>query len=325
MAEYINIKGTNRQVLSSDPSNPTIGQIWYNTTSNSLKGYVFNAAGWATGGSLNTARADGAGFGLQTAAIVAGGGFPEGNETQSYNGTSWTTLASIPVALRSLNCAGAGTQAAGFFVGGWTGSSAVATTQEWNGSGWTATNNFPITSYNICSMGTQTAAVSATGEKQTAPAQSAVSAEYDGSSWTAGNPVNTGRYGAGSAGTQTAGLIFAGNVPASPEIGTTEEYNGTCWATTAVTTVPSNYSAGLGLQTAAIKAGGEVTPNQAVAEEYNGTSWTSITSMPAGKVSASPAGTTSAGLVSGGYSPGVVTTVFEWNGAAAATVTIDPV
>ena len=100
MAEYINIKGTNRQVLSSDPSNPTIGQVWYNSTSNTLKGDVFNAAAWSTGGNLGTARGDGAGFGLQTAAIVAGGnGPPELTNSESYNGTSWTATPSIPVAL----------------------------------------------------------------------------------------------------------------------------------------------------------------------------------------------------------------------------------
>jgi hypothetical protein len=38
MAEYINIKGQNIEVVASDPANPTIGQIWYNSTSNTLKG-----------------------------------------------------------------------------------------------------------------------------------------------------------------------------------------------------------------------------------------------------------------------------------------------
>ena len=190
MATLKDIKGTNVQSIAGDPSNPVEGQLWYNSTAKILKGEIFNAAAWSSGGNLNVARADGAGFGLQTAAICAGGGFPEKNETESYNGTSWTAVAAIPVAMRSLNCAGAGTQTAGFFVGGWNGSSAVATTQEWNGSGWTATNNFPITSYSIASMGTQTAGLSCTGEKQTPPARSAVSAEYDGSSWTAGSSVN---------------------------------------------------------------------------------------------------------------------------------------
>jgi hypothetical protein len=34
MAEYINIKGQNIEVVASDPANPTLGQIWYNSTSN---------------------------------------------------------------------------------------------------------------------------------------------------------------------------------------------------------------------------------------------------------------------------------------------------
>jgi hypothetical protein len=57
MAEYINIKGQNIEVVASDPANPTIGQIWYNSTSNTLKGGGVTAAGaWATGNNMNTAR-----------------------------------------------------------------------------------------------------------------------------------------------------------------------------------------------------------------------------------------------------------------------------
>tara|TARA_Y100001951_G_scaffold35892_1_gene28349 strand:- start:88 stop:240 length:153 start_codon:yes stop_codon:yes gene_type:complete len=39
MADYIDIKGGLIQILSSDPSNPIEGEIWYNSTSNDLKGY----------------------------------------------------------------------------------------------------------------------------------------------------------------------------------------------------------------------------------------------------------------------------------------------
>jgi hypothetical protein len=57
MAEYINIKGQSIEVVASDPANPTIGQIWYNSTSNTLKGGGVTTAGtWATGGNLATAR-----------------------------------------------------------------------------------------------------------------------------------------------------------------------------------------------------------------------------------------------------------------------------
>ena len=38
MATYKEIKGTQIEVLASDPSNPVEGQVWYNSTSNVLKG-----------------------------------------------------------------------------------------------------------------------------------------------------------------------------------------------------------------------------------------------------------------------------------------------
>jgi hypothetical protein len=38
MADYINIRGQSIEVVASDPANPTQGQIWYNSTSNTLKG-----------------------------------------------------------------------------------------------------------------------------------------------------------------------------------------------------------------------------------------------------------------------------------------------
>ena len=54
MATYKEIKGTQIEVLASDPSNPVEGQVWYNSTSNVLKGQSVTSAGsWATGGSLN--------------------------------------------------------------------------------------------------------------------------------------------------------------------------------------------------------------------------------------------------------------------------------
>jgi len=39
MATYITIKGITIQSLASDPSNLTAGQLWYNTTSGTIKGY----------------------------------------------------------------------------------------------------------------------------------------------------------------------------------------------------------------------------------------------------------------------------------------------
>jgi hypothetical protein len=75
MADYINIKGQNIEVVASDPANPTLGQIWYNSTSNTLKGLGLGAASWATGGSLSTARRRLGGAGTQTAGLAFAGGW----------------------------------------------------------------------------------------------------------------------------------------------------------------------------------------------------------------------------------------------------------
>ena len=74
MATYKEIFGTNIQVVSSDPANPNVGQLWYNTTSQELKGLkqvIGNS--WATANPLNTARFYLAGAGTQTAALAFGG------------------------------------------------------------------------------------------------------------------------------------------------------------------------------------------------------------------------------------------------------------
>ena len=77
MTTFKEIRGTAIQVVSSDPSNPEIGQIWYNSSSGTLKGYqLANVNTWASGGNLNTARVNSAGTGTQTAGLLFGGSVP---------------------------------------------------------------------------------------------------------------------------------------------------------------------------------------------------------------------------------------------------------
>jgi hypothetical protein len=40
MTTFKEIRGTDILALSSDPSNPEVGQIWYNSSSGTLKGYL---------------------------------------------------------------------------------------------------------------------------------------------------------------------------------------------------------------------------------------------------------------------------------------------
>jgi hypothetical protein len=54
MATYYGTYGQKVQYLASDPSDPQTGQVWYNSTSATLKVQSATTAGaWATGGNLN--------------------------------------------------------------------------------------------------------------------------------------------------------------------------------------------------------------------------------------------------------------------------------
>ena len=134
MATYKELHGTDIEVRSSDPSNPVDGQLWYNTTTEELKGarqFIGNA--WSTGGTVNTARRYLAGTpsGTQTAALAFGGlSTAATGETESYNGTSWTEVNDLSNARQQLG--GAGTQTSALAFGG--GPPQVDYTELWNGT-----------------------------------------------------------------------------------------------------------------------------------------------------------------------------------------------
>ena len=57
MATLRDIRGTNIPIRASDPANPQVGEVWYNTTTHALKAQVLNATGsFATSGNLNVGR-----------------------------------------------------------------------------------------------------------------------------------------------------------------------------------------------------------------------------------------------------------------------------
>src|SRR6056300_662056 len=93
MATYKEIFGTNIEVLASDPANPVQGQVWYNSTSNVVKGQGATTVGsWATGNSMNDSRTSLGGTGVQTSALGFGGYGATKTVTESYDGTSWTEV-----------------------------------------------------------------------------------------------------------------------------------------------------------------------------------------------------------------------------------------
>ena len=157
MTTYKEIYGTNVEVLASDPTNPVEGQIWYNSTSQTLKGYALVAGSWATAGPLNTAREQLAGAGIQTASLAFGGLTPTVTAaTESYNGTSWTSVNSLNTARKYIS--GCGTQTAALGFGGGTPTSTGAT-ELWNGTAWSNLPSMGSGGYGTSGCGTQAAAL----------------------------------------------------------------------------------------------------------------------------------------------------------------------
>jgi len=140
--------------------------------------------------------------------------------------------------------------------------------------------------------------------------------------WSAGANLVTGRVHIGSSGTQTAGLAWCGDPGSSPNLSnSTEEYNGSGWATGGDFTVSTRRVFGAGTQTASVAAGGDVAPNTA-SYEYDGSSWTAGNSINTGRTQHNMAGTQTAGLMFGGRPPDYLASTEEFTGAFNATKTL---
>ena len=75
MSTYTELRGLKVKYLAADPDPGTAGDVWYNSTTFELKGFVGRAA-WSAGPALGTARGNMATGGTQTATFGAGGGTP---------------------------------------------------------------------------------------------------------------------------------------------------------------------------------------------------------------------------------------------------------
>jgi hypothetical protein len=336
MATYKEIFGTNIEVLASDPANPVAGQVWYNSTSNVVKGQGVTTTGsWATGGNLNTGRMVLAGVGTQTATLVFGGGLPSPfkNETELYNGSTWTELNNLNTTRTSLEGAGDSTAALGF--GGYN-IPFIGATESWNGTSWTtvpATLNTARGSGG--GAGAQTSAIFFGG---IAPPPSAYTfrAEtelYNGTSWTEVNNLNTTRYILGSAknnADNTSALGYGGDTGAPNAVANTESWNGTSWTEVADLNTARNNLGGGGSVTSALGIGGTipgVSPRTGATEIYNGTSWSEQGDLNTARNQMSGTGANNtAGLAAGGElasgSPAATAATEEFTGAGApVTVT----
>ena len=127
----------------------------------------YNGSSWTTVNNMaSPIKGDPTAFGIQTAAIQNSGTNPASSEgamptsptnfvrtSQSYDGTTWTAVASSSMGGR--NCAGFGTQSDGVSAGG---EAAPATaglyrTEQWDGTGWTNVANLSTNSQHAAPGG----------------------------------------------------------------------------------------------------------------------------------------------------------------------------
>ena len=135
MATYKELVGQKVTKVSSNPSDPKTGQLWYNSTAGALRGLGLVEA-FISGTNQPEAKRAVAGFGTQTALVVAAGVPPPGsasNTTIEYNGSGWFSGTNTPTS--HYNSRGFGTQTAGAILGGVPDD---ATTFEYDGSSWTS-------------------------------------------------------------------------------------------------------------------------------------------------------------------------------------------
>jgi len=318
MATYKGIKGVKVVTKATDPTaSEADGTVWYNSTSPAALKYSIQGAGaWASGGNILSARYYGAGAGLQTAAIYAGGDSPSGGpitvQCESYDGTSWTEVNNTTTT--KIKRASFGTSTSMVIAGGDPASSTLV--ESWDGTSWTAApalNTGGRERGGYGASNTAGGAVTGRGAPPSNPYMQ-VNEEFDGSAWAEAADTNTGRSGALTTGKSTSAAICAGGF--TPSLTTNSEtWNGTSWAEGNNLNTARATGGTAGPSTAALTFGGE--GPTALTESYDGTSWTEVAALATSRNLLGGAGlnNTSALAMAGSVpSPPVGSTATEeWN------------
>ena len=248
----------------------------------------YNGTSFTTETAFGTARGSTAGGGAsETAAIAATGDFgPPGvsNATESWNGSSWTSLNSAPTATRNAGSTGVLTSL--LVMGGTNNSTTLNFTAEYDGSSWTAGTNYPAANRGSNGAGSSSTAALIIGGNNGSGTAYTEAYEYDGTTYTDIATILTPQMNnAGSSGSTTA-AIFCGFSGGTPTANLTHELNK---ASTVIT--GATWSTGNNMNSARARAGGmlgsdstqsasmafggqDSTGVVALNEEYDGTSWT---------------------------------------------------
>ena len=313
MTTFKEIRGNLIKSTSTDPANPQEGQIWYNSTSQVLKGEEFLEA-WSSGGNYPTSVQGMGAAGTQTASVTAGGAGPT-NLAAEYNGSSWSTITNYPISLRDVT--GTGIQTAGLMISGYSTPGTPGNrekTNSWNGSAWSAEGDLNDAANRQLggSAGILTAALFWGGDGGT---PITAFEEYNGTAWTNLTATPFGGNSSGC-GTSTAALATPG-----PSVNT-YEWGGSSWTAGGNMSQQHEYGNVTGTQTDALQYGGG-TPGSPAAytnstEAYDGTAWSTRPNMATARAihGHGSAGTTTSALATAGYAgPGALNATEEFTAA----------
>ena len=333
MTTYKTIRGTHIVSVTSDPPAPVNGQMWYNSTTQTLKGFTSNPAGtWATSTALNNARGAGSTAGTNASAWFVGGetnpppGTPSNWSVKNelWNGSSWSESNDLtrPGFYSGMGSRGVPNNTTGLVFGGHQGSDPAtqyAQTEEWNGSSWTEVADLNTGRRGGGGAGTSAEACLCFGGGYGNPFSDRGETEsWNGSSWTEVNDLNNARYGRASFGSYTSAL-YAGDSDSKVFV---ETWNGTSWTeTTDHSTTGKDGGSGV-VNTSGLIFGGHPTGNT---EVWNGSTWTETGNFNVARPSASGAGASAASaIIAGGYNPSpgaYVTNAEEFISPTTSTVT----
>lgn len=324
MSTYETLHGRRIDVVSSNPSNPKEGEVWYNSALGQLKGYVLGPATVASAGNVNTQRTQMGSTGALTAGLMFGGESPSlTGATEEFDGSSFSNGGTCPATKTDMHSSG--TQTAALWGGG---SPSSSGSFEYDGSSWTGGGAMTFAGRDFYGggVGTQTAALQVGGFISPGSLSSTMQ-HYDGSSWTNipqtfPNAPLTG--GMASCGTQTACLSTGG----PPNSTNSQSWDGSSWTTAGSLTIGRSAHSQRGTQTAAnILSGHPASPPTYSTEilTWDGSSWsTSSSTLSTGRAQAAGFGAAAAAAVASGAdgTPNYTNTSEIFTEAAVATKTL---
>jgi hypothetical protein len=279
----------------------TEGQLYFNSTTNTFKETISDAATgtWASVANLNAASSQGStGAGKSnSAALEIGGYFNPPLQyyatVEQFDGSSWTEIADLNEG-RSYG-AGGGSVTSALIAGGTDGTN-LATTESWDGSSWTETGDFNNARQVVAGAIPSNADGIAMGGYD--GSYRAYVETWNGSTWTETTDLNAAAgYNTGS-GTSTAALSFGGEPTPRDRV---ESWNGSSWTEVAEinTARAQGGSSGEGTNTSTIYFGGEP-PQSAKTELWNGSSWTEIADLATARTGTGGAGVATSAIAIGG-------------------------